>query len=387
MSEAGLAAIRETLVGAGDRGCCRIDLIGSCTLIDASVWDGVVLASGGGIFHSHAWHAALEQAPPGRTDVAHLLAYHGDELVGVCPAYLVHDCPRLNHAFSLDRPRDLSIEGPILLSHSLAALAGGPVAVPGHSEALDALDEGLRRAAGLLAAWAYGYANVSATPLSGRLLGRGFAVAEVATDYQLTVEWDSPAAYWAAMRSRRRRTLRTVRARTEAAGIRVASEPVPPDEATRLVHALLSDRGTPLSILPGNFLRAAMRQLAPYERSVVARDNEGTPCAAFIGWQFGTERSMWLAGLDTNRTKIYEPYHAMLAEVVETAIAERVATVDLGRSNGDVKHRYGARPRPLLLALNSPYRDRNALLHLWCRDLEQHHHAVLNGLESASRCC
>ncbi len=364
-----------------------VRLAGSVDEVDPGEWDAVALAAGGSIFHSHAWHATFEEAAPGSVTAAHLLAYQGRKLTGICPAYLTHDCPRLAYAFSLGLPRDLDIRGPILLAHSLASLSGGPLVLPGHQAASRAIDAGLRLAAGDLGAWCYGYANIRPGPFSGWLLAQGYATAEVAIDYVVTNSWTTTADYWAAMRSRRRQSLRGARQRSLAGGLQVTAEPPEPAAAITLIHQLLEAKGSPADLLPARFLEVVLRNLAPYERSILARDAEGTPRAVFTGWRFGDHQAMWLAGLAGDRSSPFEPYHAMLAELVETAIREGVRTIDLGRANGDIKRRYGARSAPLLLGLRSGRRDLDALLHLWCADLQRRNYAVLNGLETASRCC
>lgn len=367
----------------------QVVLASSAAEVDPAAWDAVALAGGGTIFHSHAWHSCFDEAAPGSMTAAHVLAYRDGELAGICPAYLIDDCPRLRYALSLDRPAAMEVDGPILLAHSLAALNGGPLAVPGQGQAstLRALDHGLRRAASDLGAWCYGYANLSTGPFSGWLLGQGYATAEVAISYQVAVEWNCADEYWAAMRSRRKQSLRNARSRTLSAGWQIGTGPAEQDEAIGLIHKLLNGYGTPTDLLPRDFLVAVLRNLASRERSVTARDLAGKARAVFTGWRFGDHQAMWLAGLDSEQFTAFEPYHAMLAELIETAIAEQVVAIDLGRANGDIKRRYGARPTPLLLSVRSGQPDRDALLHLWCRDLQRRNHAVLNGLETASRCC
>lgn len=365
----------------------RVEVATSAARVDAAQWDAVALAAGGGIFHSHAWHTSFDEAAPGSMTAAHLLAYRGDQLVGICPAYLIDSCPRLSYALSLDRPAAMDVDGPVLLAHSLAALGGGPLTLPAHPGVLGALDAGLRRAALDLGAWCWGYANLSPDRFSGWLLGQGYATAAIAISYRVRISSNSPAEYWASMRSRRKQSLRNARSRTLSAGWQIANGAPERDEAIGLIHKLLRGYGTPTDLLPADFLTAVLRNLASRERSVTARDPAGKARAVFTGWRFGDHLAMWLAGLDSEELAVFEPYHAMLALLIETAIAERVREVDLGRANGDIKGRYGARPTPLLLAVRSGRPERDALLHLWCRDLERRNSAVLNGLETASRCC
>jgi hypothetical protein len=49
-------------------------------------------------------------SPPGTFEAHHLLAYAGQELVGVCPAYLVRSCPRLDYLAELG---ELPLDGPV----------------------------------------------------------------------------------------------------------------------------------------------------------------------------------------------------------------------------------------------------------------------------------
>lgn len=350
-------------------------------------WNDVALRAGADIFHTHEWHTAAAAAPAGRMDPAYLLAYRGDDLVGLCPAYLVEQCPRLDYTFALGRPDALRLRRPMLLAHSLAALTGGPIAVPGHPAVPGLLDAGLRRAAVALGAGAWGYANVPPSAFSGWLLGQGYATAEVATDYRVPIGWPTAERYWARLHSHRRRSLLAERRRSERAGITVTRLAAGPEEAVRLVHSLLGRRGTPVDVLPEPFIRAVLTALAPYERTLTARQEDGAPVALFAGWRFAGTWSVWLAGLDTDRLATFAPYHAMMSAAVESAITDGITTVDFGRANGGVKQRYGALPRPLLLAVKSADRATDALLHLWCQNLQRHHHAALNGLETTSRCC
>lgn len=374
-----------TVLSCAD-GDYRIDVASQIKAVDPVSWNDVVLAAGGDVFHSYEWLTAFEMAPPGRFDAAHLLSYAGDKLVGVCPAYLTHDCPRLRYTLSCGTPHALRVDGPVLLAHSLAALSGGPLTVPGHLAAKDALADGLELLASELGAWAVGYANLPAGPFGGRLLSAGYATAEVATRYVIRTRWESVDEYWASMSGHRRTRLRHERRKNERSGYLIRQERLDDDDLIRLVHGLLRNRGTPTDLLPATLLRAMNDQLSRYERSVVARDSSGVRALA-TGYQFGGQWALWLAGLDTEQLTVFEPYHALLAYVVEAAVRDAVAVVNLGRANGTVKRRYGARPEPLLLAIKSGNRGYDALLHLWCQKLEQHHHAALNGLETTSRCC
>src|SRR5438105_4617307 len=77
------------------------------------------------------------------------------------------------------------------------------------------------------------------------------------------------------------------------------------------------------------------------------------------------------AGLDLEALNRYEPYHALMAEAAESAIGAGIGVVDLGRSNGPIKQRYGASGHPLYLAVRAHSPADQALLHAWCADLER----------------
>ncbi|MET8144324.1 GNAT family N-acetyltransferase [Sphaerisporangium sp. NPDC005288] len=363
----------------------RLALARGVADIDGEVWNDIVRRSGGTIFYSREWLAAFEEAPPGEFEPAHLLAYRGDDPVGVCPAYLVHHCPRLDYAYSLGGSASLRERGPLLLAHSLAALRGGPLALPGHAGAVQALVDGLERAAASLGAWAWGIANLPADAFAGRLMGQGYATAHVSTAYRIDTTYAGPAEYWATLPGRRRRKLwREQRLRAE--GLTVTESVPETGTLVRLAHELLAAHGTPIEVFPAAYLRALHRHLRPYERTVVAADDAGA-VAMFAGWQFGAEWSLWIAGLRTADHPAFEPYHTMLAHTIEAAVTTDARVLDLGRGNAPIKRRYGAVGTPLMLAVKTADRRQDALLHAWCRRLESAARASADGLEVVSRCC
>jgi predicted N-acyltransferase len=357
------------------------------TPIEPAAWDAVVHAGAGSVFHTSGWLRALEEAGPGRFRPAHLVAEVDDRAVGVCPAFLFDACPRIDHLLTVARPEALQPAGPILLAHSLAALAGGPVVRPGHEAAALELALELERQAERLGAWAWGFANLGEGALLGWLTGRGYAVGRVSTAYALDVRWPDAAAYWSAMRRHRRKRLLAERRKSQRLGVRVGLGAAPFNASVALVHDFMARRSTPLDVLPRRFLRALDAHLADHEASVWAETPDGRLLAVFKGWRLGGLWSLWIAGLDEERTEAYEPYHGLMAELVETAIRHRVPRVDLGRSNGWIKRRYGALPRGLHLALQTRDAADAALLHRWCGGLERHHLATLDGSEFPTRCC
>lgn len=362
----------------------RVETVRSVADLDREAWNDVVRGGAGSIFHSWEWLAAFEEAPPGVFEPAHLLAYSDERLVGICPAYLVHRCPRLDYVASL---AGIEIGGPILLAHSLAAFAGGPLALPGHPAALDALVSGMERTAGTLDAWAWGFANLAGGPLIGRLLGAGYAAAQLSTTYLLDTRFACTEDYWSSIRGRRRRELARERRVLEQRKVAITEAIPDVDTYVRLVQALLLDHGTPIEVLPEDFLRAMHRHLAPYERTIVTTDATGDTVALFASWEFGAERSIWLAGLDTDRLDSFESYQPMVATLIEAAINSGTQLINFGRANATQKRRFGAVAAPLFLALNSHDKQRNALLHAACLELEARSHSGTDGLDVVRRCC
>ncbi|GAA3828553.1 hypothetical protein GCM10022226_56730 [Sphaerisporangium flaviroseum] len=370
----------------GSAGGYRLELVRAIAGLDREAWNAVVRHGDGTIFHTWEWLAAFEEAPPGVFEAAHVLAYSGDELVGVCPAYLVRRCPRLDYAMSIGAPPAMPADRPFLLAHSLAGLCGGPVTPAEHRNAASALVTGLERAAMALGAWAWGFADIPAGHTAGWLLGQGYAAAHVATAYRIDTTHATPAEYWNTLPGRRRRKLwREQRRRAE--GLVIAE--TAPDTGTMvdLTHALLRERGTPTEVFPVEYLQALRRHLAPYERTVAATDGSGEVVAMFAGWQFGAEWSLWIAGLRTAAYASFEPYHSMLAHTIETAITSDTRVLNLGRGNAPIKRRYGAVGVPLFLALKAADRRHDALLHAWCQALEARSQGSPDGLEVVSRCC
>ncbi|WP_299532073.1 GNAT family N-acetyltransferase [uncultured Streptomyces sp.] len=361
----------------------RTEVRTSIRTVDAEQWNRVVARAGGTVFHTWEWLAAFEDAPPGRFEPRHLMAYHGDDLVGVCPAYVVHDCPRLSYLTDL-APFDPG--GPVLLAHSLAALDGGPLAVPGHEDALVSLLGALEVTAGEDGIRTWGVANAPAGDLSGLLLRHGYATAHITTSYRCSTDVPSVADYWGFAPGRLRRKLEKER-RVSGRAYTVAEAPADADTLVRLLHSILENRGTPTDVLPEAFLHAVKARLAPYERMVTAADADQQTVAVFAGWQFAQKWSMWLAGLDTERLPHFVPYRAMAARLIEGAIATDVGSIDLGRSNGVEKRKLGARPVPLYLALNTHDRAERAALHAACRRLEERCQGADEQLDMVKRCC
>jgi predicted N-acyltransferase len=345
-------------------------------------WNGVVRRGGGTVFHTWEWLAAFEEAPPGEFEPVHLLAYQDDALVGICPAYLVYQCPRLDYLASL---AGLDLGSPILLAHSLAAFTGGPVVLPDHGCTVEVLVDALEQQAAVSNAWAWGFANVPGRSLVGRLLRDGYAVSQLATTYLVDTRYDSTDQYWRSIDPRRRRKFERDHRAARAKGFTV-HEGMPDDHTfVRLVHALLAARETPVDVLPESFLRALRARLAPFDRTVFATDADDEIVALFACWEFGAECSVWLAGLD--RLTAFEPYHSLMAQSVEAAVGNGTPTVNLGRANGTQKRRYGSVPTPLFLALKSADHHRNALLHAAFMNLETQILSGTEGLDVVRRCC
>ncbi|MGW5066733.1 GNAT family N-acetyltransferase [Streptomyces cyaneofuscatus] len=361
----------------------RIETLTTIHDADPDAWNRLVGLAAGSVFHSWQWLAAFEDAPPGAFEPHHLVAYHGDELVGICPAYLVHECPRLSYLLELG---EFAPVGPVLLAHSLAALDGGPLAVPGHDRAVEALLAGLEEAARSAGARVWGVANAPADRLSGRLMRSGYATAHITTSYRCATDVPSVQSYWAFTEGHRRRKLAAER-RLAARDHTVLDKPADTDTLVRLVHSLLRDRDTPVDVLPEAFLRAMRTRLAPFERSITAADRTGETVGVFAGWQFGPVWSVWLAGLDTSRLPSFVPYRAMAGRLVESAVTSDVATIDLGRSNGMEKRKLGAHPVPLHLALKALDRGEQAALHASCLRLEQRCQGPEEQLDMTRRCC
>lgn len=361
----------------------RVDLARGVGEIDREAWNAVVLAGGGSVFHSWEWLAAFEEAPPGEFEPAHLVAHSGDQLVGICPAYLVHSCPRMDYLWSLS---GIAPAGPVLLAHSLAAFSGGPLALAQHRNVVNLLVDRMESSAAQLDAWAWGFANLPRGPLIGRLLGAGHAAAQVTTAHRLETPYRSNQDYWATIPGKRRRKLLRER-RVRLEHVTVTDGMPDTDTLVHLVHSLLTDRRTPVDVLPRSFLESVRRHLAPFERSVIATDHTGDTIAVFAGWQFGTEWSAWLAGLDTGRLNSFDSYHPMLAHLIESAIDSGTTVINLGRANATQKRRYGAEGVPLYLTLQAADPRQAAALHAACLRIEENVRGTDDAVDVVRRCC
>jgi predicted N-acyltransferase len=354
-----------------------------------AAWNTVVQASAGAIFHTHEWLRAFEQAPPGQFKAAHLLALSNEQIVGVCPAYLTTDCPRLSYYFHTGGSVSLNPAGPVLLAHSIAAFMGGPIVQAGHERVRSGFLIALERLAHELGAWAYGIANLDGrSQLVGELLSNGFATARLSTSYLLHNRWNTIESYWETMSSHRRQRILAMRRRGLQRGARIQVNQMSSGvDVLGLVHQLLERHGTPIDILPSSFLEALDTQLAPYAQHLLVEDAAGKPLGIMLGWLLQDVWTLWIAGLDSDRLDEYGTYHMLLASAVEHAITNRFRLINFGRSNDTIKRRYGCTRVPLYLALRARQRQDTALLHAWCLGLEQQHLATLMGTGTQTRCC
>lgn len=366
----------------------RFVLLHDLQAFPAGVWNAVATSASGSVFHMYEWLRALESAPPGAWRPAHLVAMAGGEVVGICPAYLIERCPRLEYYLTTFGSRGLQPRAPILLAHSLAALSGGPVVRPGHEAIRQTFVEALARAAHRLNAWAYGFANVDGrSPLLGDLLKCGFAAAWMSTTYLLTVRWATTQQYWAGLPPRRRHHLRHTLVKGLRQGARTRVGCLSAGLTVKLVHQLLEARQTPTAVLPESFLGALLESTASYQRSVVVEDPSGGPIGMGLGWLSQGTWTLWAAGLDVAAINRYEPYHLLLAGAIENAIASGIRSINFGRGNHVTKRRYGCHPAPLYLTLRAQDHRTDALLHLLCQTIEQHHLSTLIDPSRRVRCC
>lgn len=90
-------------------------------------WNQVVRAVNGSVFYSYQWLHAYTRATPHRSQLYYLLAYHQNRLVGILPAYLTQDCPRLTAYRQYLVTPQTTLKEPMLLAHSLYSYYSGPL--------------------------------------------------------------------------------------------------------------------------------------------------------------------------------------------------------------------------------------------------------------------
>jgi hypothetical protein len=310
-------------------------------------WDEVVDRAGAPVFYRAALLAAYQNRPLQPTLAVRYLTLdrpHGTE--AVLPAYLVP----ARDPFAPDRAER---PGRMAISHfwhcydtRLPAGALGPRLVA-------PLWEELRRLAADWDADRYGLLNVAAGgPLAELLAAAGLRPRARGPRYRLSLAGTgSVAGYAAGLPSSARQDLRRHARRAETLGLEpvVHAPPFGADTVRRTTELLAH---TAARYNPGYYpagplahlLRAGGRQLRVIALPAAPG---GPPAAASVSFLDPPVLHNWAIGVDRDAGWPVSPYLVLLARTVGLALDSGCGTVELGRTNGDWKQRFGAEPVPL----------------------------------------
>ncbi|TMC07579.1 MAG: GNAT family N-acetyltransferase [Chloroflexi bacterium] len=352
-------------------------VLASVTEIAPAEWDQLVCGSPlGTAFHTHGWLRAYETAAPGACRPMHIAAFDGRDLVGVCPAFLVSDCPRLHDYQSSLVTRPVRFAGPVVLAHSLYAFYGGVVVRGADVPVTAGLVDALTHAARDQRAAVVGFVNVPEE--QGTLLSclerSGFHRGYISSTNRLAIRWPSYEEYLRQLPTyNRRRNLRRERRRGESRGLRftLGFEGVDWDHVAELANWPFSRHGT--GAVP-HFTARYLEANAPGRSScdsdmMVARDASGRPIGYALSLRHGGTLFGWVMGLDYDAMSEYNQNHGYYHQLIEYAIRHGLETIDTGRGAYQFKVRYGFTQHPLQLAMRGLSADVDDTVRGWVADI------------------
>jgi GNAT acetyltransferase-like protein len=312
------------------------------SIVAPAQWDRVVEESGAPVFYRAALLAAYQATPLQPTlDVRYLTALEEDRCVAVLPLYHVP-------------PRDPFAAGPrrthrtLAISHfwhcydtRLPALAGG-------DGLAGAVWSAMLEQAAAWGAESVSFVNVARTdPLAGYLARLGAVESERAPRYRIDLgERATPAGYEARLPAAVRQELRRHRRRAAGAGAApvLFSPPLPEDVVERTCELLgETDRRYNPGYYPAASLAHLLRHGGPAVRVLALATGAKLSAASVSFVDKGTWHN-WAIGVDPAGLDRFSPYAVLLAATVELAIEHGCDRIELGRTNGSWKQRFGARP-------------------------------------------
>jgi hypothetical protein len=310
-------------------------------------WDQVVQAAAGPVFYRAALLTAYHRQPLQPTLAARYLTVDSPHRTeAVLPAYLVP----ARDPFAADRAE---LPGTMVVSHFWHCYDTRLPAAPLTADLLALVWAELGRLAADWGADRYGLLNVaSGGPLGGLLGGTGLAPRARGPRYRLSLDpVRSLDGYCAALPSSARQDLRRHLRRAAAVGLEPAVHAPPFDDGTvrRTVELLghTEARYNPGYYPAGPFghlLRTGGPQLRLIALPAVPG---GPPAAVSVSFVDPPVLHNWSIGVDRDAGWPVSPYLVLLAGSVELALAAGCRTVEMGRTNGGWKERFGAHPVPL----------------------------------------
>jgi CelD/BcsL family acetyltransferase involved in cellulose biosynthesis len=311
-------------------------------IADPAAWNRVVAESGAPVFYRASVLAAYQAAPLQPTlDVRYLTAVADGRCVAVLPLY--HVPSRDPFGAESDRPaRTWAI------SHFWHCYDTRlPAVVPDAGVAQEMWAAVARQAA----AWGAERAtlvNVArADPLAGHLADLGAVERERNPRYRLELGASIALGdYEAALPAAVRQELRRHRRRAARAGADpvVFAPPLPAEVVDRTCELLgETDRRYNPGYYPAESMAHLLRHGGPAVR-VLALSQGPALSAVSVSFVDDGVWHNWAIGVDRAAVDGFSPYTVLLAAAVELALAHGCDRIEMGRTNGSWKQRFGARP-------------------------------------------
>jgi len=310
-------------------------------------WDDVIEAAGGPVFYRAALLAAYHRRPLQPTRAACYLTVDGPQGTDVVlPAYLVP----ARDPFAADRSE---LPGTMVISHFWHCYDTRLPAARLTAEVLGLVWPELRRLAADWGADRYGLLNVAGGgPLAELLRDTGLTPRARGPRYRLSLDAvGSLEEYCATLTSSARQDLRRHTRRAAALGLEPTVHAPPFDDDT-VRHAVRLLAHTEARYNPGYYpagpLAHLLRTGGPQLRLIaLPAAAAGPPAAISVSFLDPPVLHNWAIGVDPDAGSPVSPYLVLLAGTVELALAAGCRTVEMGRTNGGWKQRFGAGPVPL----------------------------------------
>jgi Acetyltransferase (GNAT) domain len=310
-------------------------------------WDELVEAAGAPVFYRAALLAAYQRRPLQPTLAVRYLTVDGPQGTdAVLPAYLVP----ARDPFAADRAER---PGRMVISHFWHCYDTRLPSAAVTAQVLPLLWAELGRLAAEWDADTYGLLNVATGgPLAESLAATGLRPRARGPRYRLVLDAvECIDAYVAGLPSSARADLRRHGRRAGALGLEPVVLGPPFDDATvdRTVELLghTEARYNP-GYYPATPLAHLLRTGGPQLRVIAMPAGPGgPPAAASVSFVDPPVLHNWAIGVDRDARWPVSPYLVLLGRTVALALAAGCRTVEMGRTNGSWKERFGARPVPL----------------------------------------
>lgn len=342
--------------------------------IPPNEWNAVVQRANGSIFYSYEWLRAYTRAAPHQSEPYHILAYDDAELAAVLPVFLTESCPRLlaHRKYLVTREPDL--REPMLLAHSLYSYYGGPLYGKNDTDLLVEMMTAFEQLAHDLPVEVYGLVNFAQ---ENKFLWQHFRNQEYIARYlssamYLPIVWTSFDDYLMYFRSKRRRNIRGAARKANKAGVfaEFVSQVPDMDEIVFLIERILIRHGhIDTNLYPRHYLEAISEEMEEAAKYLLVYSPHGQLICFFLVLDDGKCLTPWVAGIDYEMLKRYEPYHFAYRWLIDYAIKHNYRHIDFGRSSYRFKRRYGCKRRTLSLVLNTTRPDLRPEVDRWSQEL------------------